>query len=234
MSIAENIVRTYKIAIDAYCQLPPVSLLKKITSIELTNRYDTSIHKLLNTHVTHVKAFSFSVSFPLLDHEKVLFKAFLTQLLQVKRVHIFTYPLLPAAHDIVYMLPAYTHLKKLYISTLSAQDHEWDTVSHILPELKQLQVLHIQGSVPHQQEKFTVFTNALQTSTLLKRLYLGLIDIHANEAHALALSLRVLKCLKHVNMSKSIISQNGIDILQRDLMPYVQNLQLHAIPPNYH
>ena len=122
--------------------------------------------------------------------------------------------------DVLNTIPTYMHLKKLHITKATIP---WETIVHILPQLCNLLVLHIEGNRSLNKAHFYAFIEALQQLTLLQKLCLYITTIKRPEANALGRSLAKLANVQVLNLRKTSISQKDITIL-RQKCPHIPTI----------
>ena len=101
--------------------------------------------------------------------------------------------------ELLQTLSTYAYLRKLHINSLTQHPKYWDTLLQILPTLKKLEVLHIEGSRPNTTEQFIAFTQILQTLHSLKKICIHTTK-NEQEANALTKSCSTLKNLCILNL----------------------------------
>ena len=223
-----------KITIN-YNFCPSIEVIKKLAGIKLQlgGQY-MYIAGFLIDKLSHIKALDLYVPNIIDNTEKSNIKILLTQLqsLEALRIQYGKRVMTKSwnnsyAVNIVQALPRYANLKKLHVNFIARGLLHWDAWLQRLPDLKKLQVLHIEGKQAFNTEQFITFTKVLQNLTLLKQLCLHDIIIDEEKAEALGRSLSTLKNLRILNLRKSIMKQKDVQKL-KELLPAIQNGKFHA------
>ena len=216
-----------------YNTCPQISLIQKLSGITLqvSGHVNQPIKELVN-NVAHIKALTLDFAGGVFLQEKQDITTILNQVQQLEVLKIAEF--CAGRQDgnwllawFLQRLPAYAYLKKLHINSLTQDLTYWNTLLQILPNLKKLEVIHIEGSRPDTTAQYIAFMQVLQTLLTLKKLC-----IHAprnkQEANALTKLRSTLKNLRVLNIFKNIRLQRIVPFFF--LTNSMIRLNEHAIP----
>ena len=221
----------------------PIALTQEILDTDLLfynqeNNVFVDIVKPLINQVSHLKALHLHLFRYVNSIERASLKKFFTQLQQLEVLKVQQSPLAELSSvpdnnyddyhvaDILKALPLFASLKKLHVNT--QVQAVWVLLTQHLPNLKKLEVLHIEGSPPCNIGQLLTFTKALQNLTILKKLCLYNTTIDEEGADALGRSLSTLKNLRVLNLSKSIMTYKNVEKF-KELLSALQNNTSHGL-----
>ena len=223
--VAENTIITTKrvlsfgIVKKNSLRVPPVSVVKKCTSLRLYSACALYLQSLCN-NVSHVHSIELNIIYPIPHHEQSGLPNILLQLTNIESLKIYNSLVSKnkkAYQQYAHMLksiPVYSYLKRLHINTPTPQA-VWDMLDRILPHLEHLQVLHVESKFPIIAKRFSAFIQLLPKFIYLKKLCLYLDTIPQKQAPALLQSLRMLKSLRCLNLRKTSVFPTLSDALKK-------------------